>query len=347
MPAIITHDTFGRDVYGQQYELIGESNEECQAFLLGNQGPDVLFYGSVNPLVRAARGLGTQMHRERTSELLRAFVEAANLAPRIEPAKQMRSTHGRFMRDAVSSTPFAIAWSYVLGFACHFVLDSTLHPFIYAQQYALCDAGVPGLDRESGHEVHATIESELDELVLNVKRHEAISTFDPSERILKGSDYVLDIISTLYSEVAWSVFGKRIEPNAYKTSVKAFRQVQRLIYSSTGLKREAIGRVETIFRRFSFLRALSHRNVALEESIFDNRERRPWIDPNTDAVRTEAFWDLFDVALKRAQGDIDELVELKGHPERVVEEAFAAITRDENFNGIALGARIVATEDII
>ena len=346
MPAIITHDTFGRDVYAQLYELIGESNDECQAFLLGNQGPDVLFYGSVNPLVRAARGLGTQMHREKTPELIRAFVEAANLSPRIEPSKQMRIQGARMVREGAHSTPFDIAWSYVLGFACHFILDSTLHPFIYGQQYALCDAGVPGLDRDSGHEVHATIESELDELVLNVKRHEAIATFDPSERILKANDYVLDIISTLYAEVAWSVFGKRIEPNAFKTSVKAFRQIQRLVYSSTGVKREAIGRVETIFRRFSFLRALSHRNVRIEQSIFDNHEHAPWTDPQTGQTRREGFWDLFDAALGRAEADVVGLTELKGHPERVVSASFDELTRDENFNGAPLSARIVATEDI-
>lgn len=347
MPAIITHDTFGRDAYARLYEIIGESNDECNAFLLGNQGPDVLFYGSVNPLARASRGLGTQMHRERTSELLRAFVEAANLSPAIDPASQLGTTHTRLVRENVGATPFDIAWSYVLGFVCHYALDSTVHPFVYAQQTALCTAGEPGLDESCGHEVHATIESELDELVLSVKRKETIASFDPSERILRANDYVLDIVSTLHAEVAWSVFGRRIEPNAFKTSVKAFRQVQRLVYSASGLKREAIGRVETMFRRFSFLRALSHRNVSIEESIFDNHERLPWTDPASDSVRTETFWDLYDNALRASEEDIAMLLALKGHPERVRREAFAQMTQGLNFNGDVLGARIVATEDII
>ena len=48
---------------------------------------------------------------------------------------------------------------YLLGFLCHYLLDSTVHPLVYANQYALCDAGIDGLSREDGSEVHAVIES--------------------------------------------------------------------------------------------------------------------------------------------------------------------------------------------
>ena len=43
MPALITHDFFGRDVYDRLYTFIGGSRDEADAFLLGNQGPDPLF----------------------------------------------------------------------------------------------------------------------------------------------------------------------------------------------------------------------------------------------------------------------------------------------------------------
>ena len=43
MPAIITHDFFGRDVYDNLFKTIGGSRDEADAFLLGNQGPDPLF----------------------------------------------------------------------------------------------------------------------------------------------------------------------------------------------------------------------------------------------------------------------------------------------------------------
>ena len=49
MPALITHDFFGRDVYDRLYTFIGGSRDEADAFLLGNQGPDPLFYLVLSP----------------------------------------------------------------------------------------------------------------------------------------------------------------------------------------------------------------------------------------------------------------------------------------------------------
>ena len=53
MPALITHDFFGRDVYDRLYTFIGGSRDEADAFLLGNQGPDPLFYLVLSPQLRA------------------------------------------------------------------------------------------------------------------------------------------------------------------------------------------------------------------------------------------------------------------------------------------------------
>ena len=146
MPGIITHDTFGRDVYDRLHRLVGGSRDEAEAFLLGSQGPDALFFAPLNPRLHAAFDLGSALHRADPAPLMASFRHAAADLP--TPAAR---TIGR---------------AYVLGLACHYVLDSTLHPFVYSQEHALCDAGVEGLDRSDGHEVHAVIETELDEMVL-------------------------------------------------------------------------------------------------------------------------------------------------------------------------------------
>ncbi len=52
MPALITHDAFGRDVYGRLHAFVGGTRDEADAFLLGNQGPDPLFYAVLNPRLR-------------------------------------------------------------------------------------------------------------------------------------------------------------------------------------------------------------------------------------------------------------------------------------------------------
>ena len=52
MPALITHDFFGRDVYDRLYTFIGGSRDEADAFLLGNQGPDCFTWCSVRSCAR-------------------------------------------------------------------------------------------------------------------------------------------------------------------------------------------------------------------------------------------------------------------------------------------------------
>ena len=173
MPAIITHDFFGRDVYDRLYNTIGGSRDEADAFLLGNQGPDPLFYIVISPYLHEHNRLGNTMHSKLPTELIKAFKDSLGI---------------------LNSAELPVGRAYALGFLCHYTLDSTVHPFVYYHEYRLCDAGEPGLSRADGTEVHGVIESELDELVLFEKRGQTVSTFNPSAEILKASDFVLSVV---------------------------------------------------------------------------------------------------------------------------------------------------------
>ena len=63
MPAILTHDFFGRSVLEDVSSLLKvRSTAERDAFLLGNQGPDPLFYLVVDPLMHKWGPLGNALH---------------------------------------------------------------------------------------------------------------------------------------------------------------------------------------------------------------------------------------------------------------------------------------------
>ncbi len=52
MPAILTHDFFGKDAFEIAAGKLGFATlEEQEAFLLGNQGPDPLFFLQADPLL--------------------------------------------------------------------------------------------------------------------------------------------------------------------------------------------------------------------------------------------------------------------------------------------------------
>ena len=94
MPAIITHDLFGKDVYGKTFDTIGGSRD----------APD--------PRYRRVGKLASTLHRARPAEFLVALKSAVRELP-----AQERS----------------IGRAYALGYVCHYLLDSMMHPLIISQ----------------------------------------------------------------------------------------------------------------------------------------------------------------------------------------------------------------------
>ena len=125
MPTTFTHDVFGKDVWKllpKQLKGIIRENEEV--YRIGLHGPDIFFY--YYPFMKnKTNQIGHRMHRENASEFFNRAIEA-------------------FRKE-----PFEPLAAYLLGFACHFVLDSTCHGY------------VGKFERETGT-THAEIETELD-----------------------------------------------------------------------------------------------------------------------------------------------------------------------------------------
>ena len=318
MPAVITHDLFGKDVYDELHGAQERPYEEYEAFLLGNQGPDVLYFCALSPTLADAAKLGSQMHRCDPTSLIAAFRDAAaDLVEEVRP----------------------LGMAYAAGFVCHYALDASLHPFVYAQEAALTGAGVTGLDDSDAHEVHAEIESELDVLALSAKTGCTIAEFVPAQNILRADARVLEVVSCLYKRVASQLFGKTISKDAFAKGVKNYRSALSALYSPTGVKRSVLGRLEKLVRRHSFLQAMSHRNELLTTSPFENREHATWTDPGTGAVRHESFWDLYDAARIRTRLFL-------GFYPTATNEAIGAFTNGLDFRGKPTTAIITAVEDV-
>lgn len=277
MPAILTHDFFGKDMLEANPNLIGTNAEERHAFLLGNQGPDPLFYLVASPSARAFFKLGGTMHHESPSALL------ANLKESL---------------CVLSDDELAVGRAYARGFLCHYALDRAMHPLVYCQQFAICDAGIEGLTRDQGNEVHAEIEREFDEMVLFTKLGRTIRDYKPYTQALRATDATLATIGKMYAYAVMKTYKRFPGPELFGTAVRNFRTVQRLFYSPGGSKQNAVNTVETrmLRRSFSFYKSMSHRDNPTRVSDFDNRYRKPWENPFTHATSTDSFWDIFGAA---------------------------------------------------
>lgn len=310
MPAILTHDFFGRGVLDDVTDLLNlRTPAERDAFLLGNQGPDPLFYLRIDPLMHKWSSLGNAMHETGAARLLLSMREAA------------RRLDGRERQ---------LARAYVAGFACHWLLDSTVHPFVYFWQHGLTSAGVPGLDASAGSRVHAEVERDLDEMVLYTQTGRTVARWVPHERTLQASRAVLTAVDKVYFYVALWVFGRAIDPRAFSTAVHEFRLVQRVFDSPSGEKRRVLGTLECALSRepFSLVRSMSHRAREAETSDFDNRERHEWESPLTHERSSASFWDLYESARARVLPVVDELV--VDSPDL---DAVRRLTADVNFEG--------------
>lgn len=310
MPAIITHDFFGKDVYATCARAIGPGPDARQAFLLGNQGPDPLFYLALHPLrMRNHLKLGTRMHRTNADDLLMAFKNGL---------------------DALTDSEKIIGSAYIAGFLCHYLLDSTLHPFVYSQQYAFCGAGIPGLDESDGEKVHMLIEREFDEIVLYSRLAKTVESYKPHEEILHANDAVLLVIGKLFVSVAREHFGIQHSPLLYPLAVKGFRTGQRFFYSHKKVRGRLVPALEkTVMRsRYSFYSALSHRANPSAESIFANAERSIWENPFTQAQSRLGFWDLYREAFEAATTAVPHYLS----PSFTREDA-CALTHNVDFRG--------------
>ena len=312
MPAMLTHDQFGQDAYGMALEVTDLfTPDERDAFLLGNQGPDPLFYLLLLPPLEEFRVWGSRMHNERPSAVFCAMRQAV---------------------DGLPAEERKVGRAYLAGFTCHYLLDRAIHPLVYFWERGICQAGVSDLDLSDGNIVHAEIERDLDEMVLFTKRNQTIKSYRPYEQVLRGRDQTLAVLGDLYRDSAIGPFAED-EPTlneVYPLAVYCFRLAQRMFWSPRGHKAKALARIEApmLKKRYSLVRAMSHRVRAELTSDFDNRERKPWRNPFTGEILNSSFWDLYEGALGEVPGALQVVL-----GNEFDSDAAAELTGGLNFSG--------------
>ena len=103
--------------------------------------------------------------------------------------------------------------AFALGLLSHYVLDRNAHPFVYEQQFGIVESD-PELEA-SGSQVHAVLESDLDVLMLQLKRDGAtVEDYPPAGEIVT-TDRINRVAGVLMSYVAGRVYGIDIPVGEY------------------------------------------------------------------------------------------------------------------------------------
>ncbi|WP_040192701.1 zinc dependent phospholipase C family protein [Clostridium culturomicium] len=190
MPASYTHYDFGQAVYKKlSKEVKAVINDNKEAYNIGLNGPDILFY--YKPLSKNfINRFGHEMHRE----------EAARF---FNNAKKHIVEH----KEGIP---------YILGFICHFILDSNCHPYI---EDAISRSGVS----------HGEIEAELDGRIMRK------SNLSP-QSVNAGAH----IIPTRKNARIISLFYEKISEGEIFKALKSVRFYNELLMCQNDLKRKMI-----------------------------------------------------------------------------------------------------------
>ncbi len=312
MPGIVTHHMFGIDVHKSLAKVIGDSAAARDAFLLGNQGPDPFFYLMVAPTTHEFRRIGQIMHRQKTVELLanmhRYLINGCSCLEGKHAAVARTDNHDDAYAQDVTSGE--VCKAYALGFLCHYLLDSTVHPLVFAQEYAICSAGVEGLSDDWSHRVvHATIETSLDEYVLTTKLGSTAATLPPHKMVLPCSASALSEISRQYSNVLRETYNMNAPETVFYIAVSLNRFAQRALDSKSGGLRQHYDYLGFAGMASAYVQALSHRAKLLPYTPFANNDHTLWKTPfATSGFISESFDELYTRAYARAIEILPEYV---------------------------------------
>lgn len=261
MPAATTHVEFARDVFLALDASCRKEITDLPMFLVGSQGPDLLFFSGFSVLPSSLAWIGGKMHDEKIAEVIRYFDEHAVADPSLR--------------------------SYFYGYLCHYALDVNVHPLVYAfSRREAAETGRPEM------EIHYRIESEYDIHVLS-RKGRTWKEYDVY-RSLKLPENDVRRLAILYEGMLKKVFGISVTCPRLMRAIRDVALMTRLLKPS-GLKYAAAGIIEKAAHAPRLVTGMMLSSRKSGTAL--NASHQPWapvFDP--DETRTDSFDDLYDAA---------------------------------------------------
>lgn len=250
MPTTYAHDLFGQKAYAflnPEIKQIIRKNKNL--FRIGLHGPDILFYDIPNARVT---GTGIAMHREAAAP----FFERGMTIVRQKKDEKLLA--------------------YLLGFACHYLLDSTCHPYVYEMA-------------EKEVISHTLLEKEFDRTLM-LETGKNPYHYYPSCGVIPRMTYARVIHRAI----------PKIRTREIHTSLKFMKLITNcLVYDNHGRRKKFL----------TFLSRITGKKLSAEMMEYF-MEKDPF--PGS-AVPVHKLHTLFDKALLAASEELTELYQLSIH----------------------------------
>ncbi len=265
MPGLITHNLVALSVI----DKVGTADKA--AFCLGALGPDVCYFHRAMPWqIGTVRGIGKKMHYSDPNKLFDA------------------------MNEIVLNSDNSSVGSFAEGFLCHYALDSTVHPFVYAAvpRYK-ADKNV----KYNNSFIHNLIEYKSDALILMKNKNISVKRLD-LETVIPTEKGAVSAASYVMTRVANKLFTDK--PISEQKFIQAYAD---LSYNTSRMQKADNARVKNLSRIenvFHIGPALSPLFWGEPDYSYDymNLEHKSWANPNEPETEfTDSYIDLTEKAV--------------------------------------------------
>ena len=280
MPATIVHSYFAKDVYDILPKNIKESISPNRLKMFGQSADSLMFYNLFSLLPgKKIRNFSRTFHRNKSQEF---FINLIN-----------------YIKDKNLGTDSDVC-SFLVGFICHYELDSTIHPYVFYK------TGVfDKKDRRTYkyNNIHEFMEIFLDNDM--VRRRENINPYK-----FKLGKFCFDtkkFSASLNDTIDYSfekTFGINSMSKVYYKSLKQMKASLVIFRRDPyGIKKFFYKLVDTFTSRKTFrFEAISYHYPLVDRHNFLNEEHRLWRNPCVYKLTSkESFLDLYLKALKSSK----------------------------------------------
>lgn len=275
IPNVVTHGLMALDVFNRlETSKVKEAIASYpRSFLLGSNGPDILFYYKVFPwqdqkLNKIIANYGSIVHEKNID----AFYDEMFLQ----------------LSQIKNSQRQEVLISYVAGHLLHWALDVLAHPFVFYRSGPLSG--------ESEY-WHYRYESMLDALMVTYYKDKKLSDVNV-KKFVDVSEEERRYIATFYQQSLAKVHGIYVRPDVIESAIISFKQILTFLYDPHNLSTPIIQTLENKFAKpWAFSSHVVNSKIEAEYDVL-NLKREMWCNPCDDTIcSNQSFIDLYEESI--------------------------------------------------
>ncbi len=283
MPGCITHYMFAKDCLDKlnNNELKNTLDENINIFFLGSCGPNFFEYHNNVPSIfsKNLANISNLIHNKNIDLFFEDMINYSINNPYI-----------KFIFNKNNFTDICI--SYFCGFLSHYLLDRSLHPYIFYLQDKLKDQ----YKLKSYTSLHKSIETNIDSIFLYKLKKLTPKEYIKIIDINISNDEKL-ILCDMYNFLIKSSFNKDVSYNDIKSSLNTFKYTQTKLIFSNGFHSKIFLFTKNLLCKTGYIESKTYSKYNNCVNDLLNEKNSIWTDPFSNKSSNESVINIYNDAL--------------------------------------------------